>query len=64
MLATNSALTFYFAQCLEVLEDHEETFLKYYMSEQVPDNVSELVCQEAAKYCDGGEKIPGEHEEL
>lgn len=44
-------------QCLEVLEDHEDTFLDAFMRDKVPDNVQQLVCTEAAKYCDVEEQV-------
>lgn len=45
-------------QCLEVLEDHEETFLKYYMSDEVPADVNNKICTEAANYCDEQKLAP------
>lgn len=38
--------------CLEILEDHEETFLKHFMADKLPAEVDEVICAQAANYCD------------
>lgn len=40
------------SKCLEVLEDHEPDFLDAFMADKVPEKVEQLICTQAAKYCD------------
>lgn len=42
-------------QCLEVLEDHEESILKVFMQEVQPKDIEYTVCTKKAKYCDDTE---------
>lgn len=37
--------------CLEILEDHEESFLEAFMSEKVPADLDISICSTKAKYC-------------
>lgn len=38
-------------QCLEILEDHEEAFLKNFQSPTLDENLDIKICSEQAKYC-------------
>ncbi|CAD7078483.1 unnamed protein product [Hermetia illucens] len=37
--------------CLEILEDHEESFLKAFMDEKIQDDLDIKICTETAGYC-------------
>lgn len=38
-------------QCLEILEDHEEAFLKHYMADEDLGRPQFTICHERAQYC-------------
>lgn len=38
-------------QCLEILEDHEEAFLKHYMADVISGGPEFTICHERAQYC-------------
>lgn len=38
-------------QCLEILEDHEESFLEHYMAEENPGQAESRICYAKARYC-------------
>lgn len=37
--------------CLEVLDEHDETFLEYFMAAELPENVVNQICKERTKLC-------------
>lgn len=55
-------------QCLEVLEDNEETVLSLFMQEQIPEDSDIRLCSLSAKYCDDlpleDDYVLESHEEL
>lgn len=38
--------------CLEVLDEFDETFLEYFMAEELSENVVEEICLEKSKICE------------
>lgn len=55
-------------QCLEVLEDNEESLLKMLMQEKISDDIDIELCTVAANYCDDvlpeSDYVLEDHEEL
>lgn len=49
--------------CLEVLDEFDEIFLEYFMADELPEKVEDLICVERTKLCDAGEEEVVEEED-